>query len=498
MNFGGTTKENDNEAAGKFGEGFKLAAFVMLRNGYSVRYSTGGCHLSFTKQDDLFNCEVRSIAENENNRLKRLAAARPRRAVSSPLDDVSVVIGGVYRNKGKKITWTDWRSWMKVDLRFHQPDQIIETTHGGLILDPDFASRIYLKGFFINDKSASSKELKYGYDLYNGNTNRDRQCLLSALDEAKAITRIWESSFDNRLDVCGLYVNMLMDEDEDVADTNFAERYISLETARKIWLEVKSRHEPISDVFFHHEKDAAYETTIIQTSFKKKPVQLQKTLWRILKTHNIVQTADEYRHQILANAEPSIREDTAYALEFKRLIGMALNLHHRTASMSPTFRNSGGSGVDFLRQNHTILFNDRLLDFTETHEYSPCYLSNSNLQGREHYPCDHIIRNLARDILEDSEKDHSTGNMLSSQKNRTIFYSKLDEALAQMPREIQLEKGDDYGQLTVQWTDQASEWHYRRYGEELLECKVTLHRESTCASKKESTSLCSKSFPCLL
>jgi hypothetical protein len=121
-------------------------------------------------------------------------------------EDVSVKIGQAYSSKGTKLEMADFRDWLKVSLDFDHPSKVIETLRGSLILDPRFRGRIYLRGLLLE----CNKNSKFGYNLFDGIINRDRQRLTGPAQEARLLARIWEEAIQiNEVDTLHDYVKML-------------------------------------------------------------------------------------------------------------------------------------------------------------------------------------------------------------------------------------------------------------------------------------------------
>ena len=70
---------------------------------------------------------------------------------SSIWEDVTVKISKGKGSYGRKISEADFRSWLEVtiDIEGPQSADIVKTCYGDLILDKEFAGRIYLKGLRV-------------------------------------------------------------------------------------------------------------------------------------------------------------------------------------------------------------------------------------------------------------------------------------------------------------------------------------------------------------
>jgi hypothetical protein len=236
-----TTKRNQPKLAGGNGEGFKLAALVMLRKGYAVHISASGHYWKFhwgkKNNNDLY-CNItapsKKVHKEQSDAYTAIAQNRsPREKKANICGDVKFTIG-VYRKDGMKISSEDIRSWMKTTLDLHPPDLIIRSSKGSLILDRNYSNMAYLKGLLL-ECSLNSRRFKFGYDLIEGTVNRDRHWVRDPKLVAMNLVSIWEEAIEkNEAATLAEYVNMHFDT-EKWADIDLAEDYITSTLAQKIW-----------------------------------------------------------------------------------------------------------------------------------------------------------------------------------------------------------------------------------------------------------------------
>lgn len=166
--------------------------------------------------------------------------------------DVSVKIGKVHGSQGTKIELTDFKDWLQVSLHLGRPTKYIETARGALILDPGFRGRIYLKSLLLETNSV--KERRFGYKLFDGKVNRDRQRLTNPAEEASVLARIWEEAIQKEEeDTLDDYVEMLK-EDTRWADVRLAKKHVSEAAAQKVWQHLL-KGDPERIRFYHDHKN---------------------------------------------------------------------------------------------------------------------------------------------------------------------------------------------------------------------------------------------------
>lgn len=149
---GQTSKADNKEAIGSFGEGFKLALLVLTRLGYPVTVLNGGVSWTpaFT-HSDLFGIEVLTITEEV-----------------------------IYNNQGLTFLVDglshDDTTLINAMCLFMQPpmNDVIGTRYGSIL--PSRAGKLYVGGLFVCDT-----ELEYGYDVLPEHLKleRDRQTVAS-------------------------------------------------------------------------------------------------------------------------------------------------------------------------------------------------------------------------------------------------------------------------------------------------------------------------------
>ncbi|KAH9206335.1 hypothetical protein DL95DRAFT_315740 [Leptodontidium sp. 2 PMI_412] len=261
VDIGGSTKTKSNALAGGYGEGAKIAALILTRDGYQVQYQATSFNWKFylggPKGQNLF-CSLTPISDRElgNRRAQHEAALRQgtsRDMVSNPWEDVMVRIGSIQSGKGRKVTMEEFRAWIKVSLDLHRPSNTIETGAGSIILDENFRGKIFLKGLHLENYQ-SSKLFKYGYNFANGSVDRDRKKMANAHQEAYDLAKLWAFGIVCHPEVTiAKYAEMMLD-DAEWADVNLVERYITRPTLQTIWQFLLNK-DPARKVFYHDDRN---------------------------------------------------------------------------------------------------------------------------------------------------------------------------------------------------------------------------------------------------
>jgi hypothetical protein len=148
MAVGYSSKRDDEQARGQYGEGMKLAMLALLRAGYPVKVATGDrTYKPEIVMDDKLACEVLAI--------------RVGKRVHSP--DTKIVIFGMIAAEYEEMRGRFVR--MNRDL-----GEVIETPYGSILTSEHMRGKVYVKGIYVCDV----ENIEFGYDLHRCELDRDR------------------------------------------------------------------------------------------------------------------------------------------------------------------------------------------------------------------------------------------------------------------------------------------------------------------------------------
>lgn len=174
---GQSSKRNDEDSVGSFGEGYKLALLVLIREGYEVVvHNNGQCWVPFFEHDDHFGTEVLKI-----------------RATPYPESEgyLSFIISGLKNGDDDRIR--------KISLRM-QPDvgEVIETSKGRILVDRE--KELYVGGLFV-----CKTDLENSYDIKPSHLalERDRQTV-SDFDLKFLVKDMWFEVEDHEDNIAGM------------------------------------------------------------------------------------------------------------------------------------------------------------------------------------------------------------------------------------------------------------------------------------------------------
>ncbi len=158
---GETTKSNNKNAIGNYGEGYKLAILTFVRTGITVEIENGKelWQPYFTKSRK-FDSQVLTINTEGGHKFQDL----------------------IFRLKG--VSPEAYNDFQNKCLYFHPRLETIDTSRGRILLDEQYAKQIYCEGLFI---CTLPSNIKYGYDMKAPYCELDRD-----RNKVQSFNLLWE------------------------------------------------------------------------------------------------------------------------------------------------------------------------------------------------------------------------------------------------------------------------------------------------------------------
>jgi len=224
---GGTSKADDLQQTGQFGEGLCVAALVFLRKGHSVQIKSSGFSWNFgldEKAGEMF-CILKRLERNTTSSLE-----------ADPFKDVAVYIA--FQSKKPKIRQVDYDSWMNEILDMNPPTDIKETDYGDLILDKGFENCFYYQGLRLSGGSSRGLPHSYGYNFISGELGRERRYIEDPKQELGSVFNIWGAAIEEDPGLVAKYTELLLEKVNMTGDVMLAGFNITLkmQTAAKVWV----------------------------------------------------------------------------------------------------------------------------------------------------------------------------------------------------------------------------------------------------------------------
>jgi hypothetical protein len=191
---GRSTKRDNRELAGQWGEGLKLGCLVLVRSGHPVKIRSG---------PEVWTPAIEASEAFGGRQILtfRIEGGREDR------QRVCVEVGNVSPE--------DWAGVRERFLFLYKRDvPSVETQNGTVLLSEKWKGKVFVKGIFVQHRA----DLGYGYDLKNVDLDRDRR-LIGDYDLKSQLRRIWFEAVESRPDLLGDFASLLESrEDKDLAE----------------------------------------------------------------------------------------------------------------------------------------------------------------------------------------------------------------------------------------------------------------------------------------
>jgi hypothetical protein len=217
--FGHTTKAGNSALIGQFGEGLKLACLAAVRAGHAVTIRNGS---------EVWKPSLQQSKTFPGQEVLTFEIGKGR----AEMDRVAVEIAGVSPEQ-----WAELRA-MFLTLDPPDPAHVVKTPYGTLLMQREFAGRIFVKGVFVMKDS----QYQQGYDLQHANVDRDRR-LVERWDLEYAIRNIWSESAKQNDAARGRLIASLENQEHDTASLDeYAARSFPEEVTQAVAAKFKELH----------------------------------------------------------------------------------------------------------------------------------------------------------------------------------------------------------------------------------------------------------------
>lgn len=229
---GFSKKASNKEVIGQFGEGLKVGALALVREGRVVSMETSRDRWKFgLSHDEAFDEEVLTVFVD--NRWKE----------SDDDDDDDVNLGQTdTRVSVFPLCLEDWEVYLKRFLFLCPPSDCVRSEVGTLLVDARYKGQLYVKGVWVSDLSKDG--LASGVDLVHLKIDRDRRAVIHLSEIDHQISSMWVHVIEQRPDLIPYYYGLL--EQNNTSDVRHANFYLSEEAALLIAQQFFAIHGPMT------------------------------------------------------------------------------------------------------------------------------------------------------------------------------------------------------------------------------------------------------------
>ncbi|KAJ9618784.1 hypothetical protein H2204_012916 [Knufia peltigerae] len=518
LDLGESSKRDDENLAGFHGEGFKLAALVMVRNGYGMKFESNSFYWNFVLRGqnghEILHCSLNprslEMLRREKARFATLKGSSSsfRRSLSPNIWEDTTVKVGALKNNRSAISLTDFRKWLTVtlDLQKFGENDILRVRSGDLILAGAYIGAIYLKGLKVEENRSSSAYYRFGYNFHHGKINRDREKMMDRHEEAQMVAAIWQEAmclngWSNA--VADHYFHLLQD-DGNPGDTFSASKTVSRLTMGKLWDYMRITFP--DSFFFSSDEDSTtsnamtqvwnlpvsferclplVQDAIIEKDLGKRPYKLKSVFWKLLKKYSLVRTPHEERVFLFSHSPPVSIPNHTFSIQVDRALRCALKSSVALEHINIQFVKGRSLNIDVLFQSTGSLLriHDKWLASSEVHQNRQCSLfeaKNGCLSSEDIFLCDHAINDLIEMVAGEVQ-----GPLKLEHGECQALRSTIAKKLQEMPRAVRMKGTGNPDELLVSWAGAQSRAFSDNYGE-YIDYSVILHKTSSCEAKKNA------------
>ncbi|KAL9965928.1 hypothetical protein ACROYT_G029795 [Oculina patagonica] len=216
---GFSKKASSKEVIGQFGEGLKVGALALVREGRVVSMETSKDRWRFgLSHDEAFDEEVLTVfvddrwKENDDD---------------DDDDDVANLGQTDTRVSVFPLYHKDWEMYLRRFLFLCPPSDYVKSQVGTLLLGERYKGQLFVKGVWVSDLSKDG--LASGVDFVYLKIDRDRRAVVHLSDVDHQISSMWVHAIEQRPDLIPHYYRLL--EENCTSDVRHANFYISDKSA---------------------------------------------------------------------------------------------------------------------------------------------------------------------------------------------------------------------------------------------------------------------------
>jgi len=232
---GFSKKASTKEVIGQFGEGLKVGALALVREGRVVSMETSRDRWKFgLAHHEAFDEDVLTVFVDDR--------------LNESDDDDDDDDNNLYLVQTDTcvsvfpLCLEDWELYVKCFLFLCPPSDCVKSETGTLLIGSHFKGQLYVKGVWVSDLSKDG--LASGVDLVHLKIDRDRRAVIHLSEIDHQISSMWVHAIEQRPDLVPYYYSLL--ECNNTSDVRHANFYLSDETAFLIAQQFFAMHGPMT------------------------------------------------------------------------------------------------------------------------------------------------------------------------------------------------------------------------------------------------------------
>ena len=233
---GYSAKSERKEVIGQFGEGLKVGALALVREGRQLVMETRQDKWGFClERDPVFEEQVLTIQVTQRN-AEGGEAVDTSSLQLSPTDTCLTLY---------PLLLTEWRKFSQKFLFLETllPADLVKSESGWLLLAPRFSGQLYVRQIWVSDMSKAAGGMLAGVNLHRLRLDRDRRSVLQQSELDHTVSAMWAGALETRPELVPVYLGLLVEKGENCCDTRHAGFYFdNRQTAKSLAMEFLKRY----------------------------------------------------------------------------------------------------------------------------------------------------------------------------------------------------------------------------------------------------------------
>lgn len=222
---GYSDKSLRRDVIGQFGEGLKVGALALVREGRQLTMETGQDRWSFyIEKDQMFGEEVLTIE----------VSSRQEDQIEFDMSFISLTPADTCLSLFP-LTEVEWERFSQrfLFLETLASKDCIKTESGWLILHPNYSGQLYVRQIWVADLSKDAGGMSAGVNLHRLKLDRDRRSVLHQSDMDHTLSAMWSRAITMYPSLAERYYSMLIDKGDNSCDTRHALFYMEDQSLAK-------------------------------------------------------------------------------------------------------------------------------------------------------------------------------------------------------------------------------------------------------------------------